>query len=91
MTNPRLLLLDEPLEGLAPIIAEELTATIARLKAASAMALILVEQHAEVALGATDRAVILERGRIAWAGGSAALAADHDTLDRFIGLNIGET
>jgi branched-chain amino acid transport system ATP-binding protein len=91
MTNPRLLLLDEPLEGLAPIIAEELTATIARLKAASAMALILVEQHAEVALGATDRAVILERGRIAWAGGSAALAADHDPLDRFIGLNIGET
>jgi branched-chain amino acid transport system ATP-binding protein len=81
MTNPRLLLLDEPLEGLAPIIAEELTDTISRMKAATGMALILVEQHAEVALGATDRAIIIERGRIAWSGGAAAQAADHDTRD----------
>ena len=62
MTNPALLLLDEPLEGLAPIIVEELTAAIRRMIADEGTAFILVEQHAEVALSLTDDAIVLERG-----------------------------
>ena len=62
MTNPALLLLDEPLEGLAPIIVEELTAAIRRMTADQGTAFILVEQHAEIALSLTDDAIVLERG-----------------------------
>jgi branched-chain amino acid transport system ATP-binding protein len=90
MTNPSLLLLDEPLEGLAPIIVEELTAAIRRMAEAEGMALVLVEQHAEVALGLTDQAVIIERGLIAHRGASAALLGDRATLDRYIGLDLSE-
>src|SRR5207302_7311127 len=64
MTNPALLLLDEPLEGLAPIIVEELSAAIRRMTADQGTAFVLVEQHAEVALALTDEAVVLERGSI---------------------------
>ena len=64
MTNPALLLLDEPLEGLAPIIVEELTAAIRRMIADEGTAFILVEQHAEVALSLTEHAIVLERGSI---------------------------
>lgn len=88
MTNPSMLLLDEPLEGLAPIVVEELGAAIAQMSAESNMTLVMVEQHAEVALAMTDDAVIIERGRIAHHAKSADLAADSDTLDRFIGLNL---
>ena len=62
MTNPALLLLDEPLEGLAPIVVEELTAAIRRLRAEDGAAFILVEQHAEAALALTETALVLERG-----------------------------
>ncbi len=65
MTNPRLLLLDEPLEGLAPIIVEELAQALANL---AGVALILVEQHAEIALSLTEQALVIERGRIAHRG-----------------------
>src|SRR5690606_34899171 len=65
MTNPSLLLLDEPLEGLAPIIGEELTAAIRRMAQDEGLTLVLVEQHADVALKLTDRAIILERGLVA--------------------------
>src|SRR5439155_19167064 len=64
MTNPALLLLDEPLEGLAPIIVEELAAAIRRMTADEGTAFILVEQHVEVALSLTDDAIVLERGSI---------------------------
>ncbi len=88
MTNPSVLLLDEPLEGLAPIIVEELTAAIRRMAADEGIALILVEQHAEVALGLTEQAIILERGVIAHRAASADLLEDRETLDRYIGLNL---
>ena len=88
MTNPDVLLLDEPLEGLAPIIVEELTAAIRRMAKDGGMALVLVEQHAEVALDLTEDAVVIERGVIAHRAKSLDLLADRDTLDRFVGLNL---
>jgi branched-chain amino acid transport system ATP-binding protein len=90
MTNPALLLLDEPLEGLAPIVVEELAAAIRRMTSESTCAFILVEQHAEIALSLTQTALLLERGRIVHAGPSAQLLDDHTTLDRFIGLRLAE-
>jgi branched-chain amino acid transport system ATP-binding protein len=90
MTNPALLLLDEPLEGLAPIIVEELSAAIGRMMKEHGTALILVEQHAEVALSLTEQAVVFERGTIVHRGRSKDLLADHATLDRFIGLRVAE-
>jgi branched-chain amino acid transport system ATP-binding protein len=90
MTNPALLLLDEPLEGLAPIVVEELAAAIRRMTSEGTCAFILVEQHAEIALSLTQSAILLERGRIVHAGPSAQLLDDHATLDRFIGLRLAE-
>jgi branched-chain amino acid transport system ATP-binding protein len=90
MTNPVLLLLDEPLEGLAPIIIEELTGAIRRMTADEGMTLILIEQHAEVALSLTEDAIVLERGAIVHRAPSAELLRDHATLDRLIGLRIGQ-
>ena len=87
-TNPRLLLLDEPLEGLAPIIVEELTGTIQRMAVDEGTALILVEQHADVALSLTDHAVVLERGSIVHRAPSSELARDAAVLERYIGLRI---
>ena len=89
MTNPALLLLDEPLEGLAPIIAEQVASAIRRMTADEGTAVILVEQHAELALSLTDTAVILERGRIAHRAVSSALLADRATLERLVGLRVG--
>ena len=90
MTNPALLLLDEPLEGLAPIIVEELTAAIRRMTADEGTAFILVEQHAEVALSLTDEAVVLERGSIVHRARSQDLLQDQATLDRLIGLRLDD-
>jgi branched-chain amino acid transport system ATP-binding protein len=89
MTNPKLLLLDEPFEGLAPIIVEELTAAVRKMVEDEGMAIILVEQHAEVALRLTKDAVILERGQIAHRAPSAELLADKPTLERYLGLKLG--
>jgi len=89
MTNPDLLLLDEPLEGLAPIIVEELGDAIRRMLAQEGTAVILVEQHAELALSLTRDAVIMERGAIVHRAASAQLLGDAATLDRYIGLKIG--
>jgi branched-chain amino acid transport system ATP-binding protein len=86
MTNPALLLLDEPLEGLAPIIIEELSAAITRMMAAEGTAIVLVEQHAEIALSLTHEAVVIERGAIAFRGASRSLMDDRASLNRFIGL-----
>ncbi len=90
MTNPALLLLDEPLEGLAPIIIEELSAAIGRMIAQEGTAFILIEQHAEVALSLTQDAIVLERGAIVHRARSAELLQDHAALDRLIGLRVGE-
>ena len=89
MTNPSVLLLDEPLEGLAPIIVEELTAAVKRMAEDEGIALILVEQHAQVALGLTQEAVIIERGEITHRARSADLLKDSATLDRYLGLKLG--
>ncbi len=90
MTNPALLLLDEPLEGLAPIVVDELAAAIRRMASEGSNAFILVEQHVEIALPLTQTALVLERGRIVHSGPSANLLADHATLDRLIGLRLAE-
>ena len=85
-TNPRLLLLDEPTEGLAPIIVQELLAALARLLREEGLAAIVVEQHAQKILPITDRALILERGRVVHESASAALLADSGPLERFLGV-----
>jgi branched-chain amino acid transport system ATP-binding protein len=85
MTNPALLLLDEPLEGLAPIIVEELAAALKNLQG---IATILVEQHAEVALALTRDAVVIERGRIVHRAPSAEFSRDAETLERYLGLKL---
>jgi branched-chain amino acid transport system ATP-binding protein len=84
--NPRVMLLDEPLEGLAPIIVEELIAALNRIVREEGMAAILVEQNAHKILGVTDRAVILERGSIVYQGDSATLRADRRVLETFLGV-----
>jgi branched-chain amino acid transport system ATP-binding protein len=87
MLNPRLLLLDEPLEGLAPIIVQELLGIIDAMVSEGGMAVILVEQHAHQILPLTRQAVVLERGRVSWQGASEVLAADPALLNRLIGVN----
>jgi len=84
--NPRLLLLDEPLEGLAPVIVRDLLAAIRRMVREEGTAAVIVEQHARQVLSITDRAVILERGRVAHEGTSAALLADPETVERHLGV-----
>ena len=86
VTNPRVLLLDEPMEGLAPLVVQELAAVIRELAAAGSMAIVLVEQHAALALALARRALVMERGRIAFAGESAALAADRERLARLLAV-----
>jgi branched-chain amino acid transport system ATP-binding protein len=88
MTNPALLLLDEPLEGLAPIIVDELTAAIARMTADQGTAFILVEQHTEIALSLARDAIVLERGSIVHRASASELCNDHATLNRLIGLRL---
>jgi branched-chain amino acid transport system ATP-binding protein len=86
MTNPSLLLLDEPLEGLAPIIVEELASAMQRLEGT---ALVLVEQHTELALSLTADAVVIERGQIVHRARSADLARDPEMAERVLGLKVG--
>jgi len=85
MTNPAVLLLDEPLEGLAPIIIEELAVSLRNL---DGMAMVLVEQHTEIALSLTQDAVVIERGRIVHRARSAELARDPAMAERVLGLNV---
>jgi len=90
MTNPALLLLDEPLEGLAPIVVEELADAIRRMMADEGTAVVLVEQHADIALALTEDVVVLERGAIVHRSRSRDLLSDAATLDRLIGLRVAE-
>ncbi len=84
MGNPTLLLMDEPLEGLAPIIVEVLLQTVQRLIREDALAVVLVEQHAKVALEVTQSALVLNRGRVAYSGPSADLLADPKRLTSLV-------
>ncbi len=86
VTNPALLLLDEPMEGLAPIIVQELGRAIRALVEEGGMAVIVVEQHARLALQLTQRALVLDRGRIVHASASADLLADAPLLQRLVAV-----
>jgi branched-chain amino acid transport system ATP-binding protein len=87
LTNPSVLLMDEPTEGLAPVIVEALTAVLVRLRGESGLSIILVEQNSRVALAFSDRAVVLDKGCIVYDGGSAALRSDPERLARLIGVS----
>ena len=84
--NPKLLLLDEPLEGLAPIIVEELLRAIRRVAREEGLSSIVVEQHPHMVLGVTDDAVVLDRGTIVYRASSEALLADPAPLDAWLGV-----
>jgi branched-chain amino acid transport system ATP-binding protein len=86
MVNPKLLLLDEPLEGLAPLIVQELLLIISQMLNSGDMSVILVEQHAQQILPLTQQALVLERGRVVYCGASEALAADRTQLDKWLGV-----
>jgi branched-chain amino acid transport system ATP-binding protein len=86
--KPSILLLDEPLEGLAPVICDELMRMISRLAGSGEVTVILVEQQIERALDFADRVLILERGRQAWQGPSTELRSDRALVDRLLGVGI---
>jgi branched-chain amino acid transport system ATP-binding protein len=86
MGNPTLLLMDEPLEGLAPVIVDAVLKGLDRLKREDDLALLLVEQHARIALEFAERAIVLDRGRIVHAGESRALLDRPDMLTQLMGV-----
>jgi len=86
MTNPSVLLLDEPLEGLAPIVVNAVVKVIQDLVGSGEFALIIVEQHARVALALTTQAIVLDRGRVVHDTSSDELLADTAALDRLVAL-----
>ncbi len=84
--NPTVLLMDEPSEGLAPVIVEELTRAVKRLTKAGGLAIVLVEQNSRLALDIAARAVVMDRGRIVYDGPSATLRDDPVKLEQLIGV-----
>ena len=84
--NPRLLLLDEPLEGLAPIIVEELLRAIRRITREEGLSAIIVEQHPQAILAISDHAAVLDRGTVVHTGSAAELSAQPELLDRLLGV-----
>ena len=88
--NPRIILLDEPLEGLAPIIVDELLAALKRIIRDEGLSAILVEQNAKKILGVTDNAAVIERGAIVHQAASATLAQDTAILEKYLGVTHGE-
>ena len=91
MTNPALMLLDEPFEGLAPVIVDELTAAMKLMLSDRKIAIILVEQHTDIALELTAEAIVLERGAVAHRAPSPQLLKDTTTLERLVGLRVAAT
>jgi branched-chain amino acid transport system ATP-binding protein len=87
VVNPALLLLDEPMEGLAPIIVQDLMKVIRSLVAEGGMAVVIVEQHAKLALSLTRQTVVLDRGRIVHRGASDELLNDPETLHRLVAVS----
>ncbi len=86
MGNPAVLLMDEPLEGLAPVIVDAVLKGIERLKREDSLAIVLVEQHARQALAATARVIVLERGKIVHEGDSLALLAAPERIAQLMGV-----
>jgi branched-chain amino acid transport system ATP-binding protein len=86
LTNPSVLLMDEPTEGLAPVIVEALAAVLLRLRGEGALSIVLVEQNSRVALAFSSRTVVMDKGRIVYDGASAALSADPERLAELIGV-----
>ena len=84
--NPSVVLMDEPSEGLAPVIVEELARAIKRLASAEGLTLIVVEQNTRLALEISPRTVVLDRGRVVYDGSSATLKEDAAKLQRLIGV-----
>jgi len=91
MTNPALMLLDEPFEGLAPVIVDELSAAVKTMLADRRIAIVLVEQHTDIALELTADAIVLERGAVAHRASSTQLRKDTATLERLVGLRVDAT
>jgi branched-chain amino acid transport system ATP-binding protein len=85
MTNPRLLILDEATEGLAPLIRAEIWRCLARLKE-SGLAILVIDKNVGALLRVADRHFLIERGRVVWSGASAALAAAPDIQHRYLGV-----
>jgi len=86
LTNPSVLLMDEPTEGLAPVIVEALAAVLLRLRGEGALSIVLVEQNSRVALAFSSRTVVMDKGRIVYDGESAALSTDPERLAGLIGV-----
>jgi branched-chain amino acid transport system ATP-binding protein len=86
VVNPKLLLLDEPLEGLAPIIVSELLRAIARITRQEGLSAIIVEQHPQAILAISDRAIVLDHGTVVHSDTAAALRAAPELLDRLLGV-----
>ncbi|MBT6274339.1 MAG: ATP-binding cassette domain-containing protein, partial [Chromatiales bacterium] len=86
MGDPDVMLMDEPSEGLAPIVIEQLTHTISRLRDETSMSILLVEQHVDVALDFAVRIVVMDRGRIAYDGASSELMADTERMHALVGI-----
>ena len=87
MNDPKLLMLDEPVEGLAPVIVEEIVAQLKTIKAAG-VAILLVEQNLEVCTQLADRHCILEQGRIVYTADNASFLADDEVKDRYLGVGL---
>jgi branched-chain amino acid transport system ATP-binding protein len=87
--NPHLLMLDEPFEGLAPVVIDSLAEALVRLRRESRVATLLVEQHVDIALELTDTAIVLDKGQVVWHGESVALATDSERLATLVGLQQG--
>jgi branched-chain amino acid transport system ATP-binding protein len=87
MNHPRLLMLDEPVEGLAPVIVEEIVAQLKLIRQAG-VAILLVEQNLEVCTQLADRHTIIEQGRIVYEGDNAAFLADESVKDRYLGVGV---
>ncbi len=87
LTNPSVLLMDEPTEGLAPVIVEALTAVLVKLRGDPNLSIILVEQNSRVAFEFSERSVVLDKGRIVYDGASSALRDDPERLAKVIGVS----
>jgi branched-chain amino acid transport system ATP-binding protein len=87
LTNPTVLLMDEPTEGLAPVIVETLTQVLVKLRSESGLSIILVEQNSRVAFEFSDRSVVLDKGRIVYDGPSATLRDDPERLSKIFGVS----
>ncbi|MPZ59316.1 MAG: ATP-binding cassette domain-containing protein [Rhizobiales bacterium] len=86
LTNPTVLLMDEPTEGLAPVVVEALAAVLLRLRGEGGLSMILVEQNSRIALAFSPRCVVMDKGRVVYDGASAALQADPALLETYLGV-----